>query len=192
MSVSFFFAHSQFDFAGRSQTKIDPDTSLIGVMALRVVARLLVTRRCHGQTMTSASRLKSTFISRPPPFRPVRPMEAFVSSGIASGATNAGLPSAEVESVKVAVLAAGAFGIAMATLAARRKHDVVIYARDAAVVRRPSLPSLIEVIVLTSVLLGRSSRSTRSTAVRASSRSSSCCRPSRRRRQWPTPRATPR
>lgn len=61
-------------------------------------------------------------------------MEAFISSGIASGATNAGLPSAEVESVKVAVLAAGAFGIAMATLAARRKHDVVIYARDAQVV----------------------------------------------------------
>ncbi|KAF4319275.1 hypothetical protein BBO99_00007944 [Phytophthora kernoviae] len=48
-----------------------------------------------------------------------------------SGATFAGIPSAEVEKVKVAVLAAGAFGIAMATLAARRKHDVVLYARDA-------------------------------------------------------------
>ncbi|KAL4169149.1 hypothetical protein KRP22_010074 [Phytophthora ramorum] len=47
----------------------------------------------------------------------------------------AGMPSAEVEKVKVAVLAAGAFGIAMATLAARRKHDVVIYARDAEVVQ---------------------------------------------------------
>lgn len=64
-----------------------------------------------------------------------RRMETFIGSGIASGATNAGLPSAEVESVKVAVLAAGNFGIAMATLAARRKHEVVIYARDQAVVR---------------------------------------------------------
>ncbi|RLN54670.1 hypothetical protein BBJ29_007114 [Phytophthora kernoviae] len=51
-----------------------------------------------------------------------------------SGATFAGIPSAEVEKVKVAVLAAGAFGIAMATLAARRKHDVVLYARDTDVV----------------------------------------------------------
>ncbi|KAJ0401532.1 hypothetical protein ATCC90586_003551 [Pythium insidiosum] len=57
-------------------------------------------------------------------------MEAFSGSGIASGATNAGLPSADVEQVKVAVLAAGAFGMAMATIAARRGHDVVIYARD--------------------------------------------------------------
>jgi glycerol-3-phosphate dehydrogenase (NAD+) len=51
------------------------------------------------------------------------------------GATMAGMPSAEVEKVKVAVLAAGAFGVAMSTLAARRKHDVVLYARDAEVVK---------------------------------------------------------
>ncbi|TYZ61021.1 hypothetical protein PybrP1_009601 [[Pythium] brassicae (nom. inval.)] len=57
-------------------------------------------------------------------------MEAFIGTGIAGGATHAGLPSADVEQVKVAVLAAGAFGMAMATIAARRKHDVVIYARD--------------------------------------------------------------
>ena len=50
------------------------------------------------------------------------------------GATNAGLPSGDVESVKVAVLAAGSFGMAMAVLAARRHHQVVIYARDAATV----------------------------------------------------------
>ncbi|RLN93177.1 hypothetical protein BBJ28_00009581 [Nothophytophthora sp. Chile5] len=50
------------------------------------------------------------------------------------GSTHAGMPSAEVEKVKVAVLAAGSFGVAMATLAARRKHDVVLYARDAATV----------------------------------------------------------
>lgn len=63
-------------------------------------------------------------------------MESFISTGIAGGATHAGLPSADVEQVKVAVLAAGAFGMAMATIAARRKHDVVIYARDQETVRR--------------------------------------------------------
>lgn len=62
-------------------------------------------------------------------------MEAFIGTGIAGGATHAGLPSADVEQVKVAVLAAGAFGMAMATIAARRKHDVVIYARDQETVR---------------------------------------------------------
>ncbi|TMW54937.1 hypothetical protein Poli38472_014871 [Pythium oligandrum] len=62
-------------------------------------------------------------------------MEAFLgSSGVTSGATNAGLPSADVERVKVAVIAAGSFGMAMATIAARRGHDVVIYARDEVVV----------------------------------------------------------
>lgn len=61
-------------------------------------------------------------------------METFIGSGVAGGATNAGLPSAQVESVKVAVLAAGAFGTAMAMLAARRNHQVVIYARDQATV----------------------------------------------------------
>lgn len=63
-------------------------------------------------------------------------MESFISTGVASGATHAGLPSADVEQVKVAVLAAGAFGMAMATIAARRKHDVVIYTRDAEAVSR--------------------------------------------------------
>ncbi|KAF4138057.1 NAD-dependent glycerol-3-phosphate dehydrogenase C-terminus [Phytophthora infestans] len=55
--------------------------------------------------------------------------------GLNNGATMAGMPSAEVEKVKVTVLAAGAFGIAMATLVARRKHDVFLYARDANVVQ---------------------------------------------------------
>lgn len=50
--------------------------------------------------------------------------------GLTGTATNAGLPSADVEQVKVAVLAAGAFGVAMATIAARRNHRVTIYARD--------------------------------------------------------------
>ena len=46
--------------------------------------------------------------------------------------TNAGLPSENHDAVKVAVLGAGAFGTAMATIAARNGHEVVIYARDAA------------------------------------------------------------
>lgn len=58
-------------------------------------------------------------------------MEALFGANLAGGATHAGLPSAEVEKVKVAVLAAGAFGMAMATIAARRGHGVVIYAREA-------------------------------------------------------------
>ncbi|CAI5724846.1 hypothetical protein KXD40_003458 [Peronospora effusa] len=45
------------------------------------------------------------------------------------------MSSDEVVKVKVDVVAAGAFGIAMATLAARRKHDVMIYARDRNVVQ---------------------------------------------------------
>ena len=44
---------------------------------------------------------------------------------------NAGLPTEKHESVKVAVLGAGAFGTAMATIAARQDHKVVIYSRDA-------------------------------------------------------------
>lgn len=49
--------------------------------------------------------------------------------------TNAGLPSETVESIKVAVLAAGSFGMAMSFLAARRNHQVVLYARDPVLVQ---------------------------------------------------------
>ena len=44
---------------------------------------------------------------------------------------NAGLPTEKHESVKVTVLGAGAFGTAMATIAARQDHKVIIYSRDA-------------------------------------------------------------
>jgi glycerol-3-phosphate dehydrogenase (NAD+) len=60
---------------------------------------------------------------------------SMLAGAVTGGATNAGLPSAEVEKIKVAVLAAGSFGMAMAILAARRNHEVVIYARDEATVR---------------------------------------------------------
>ncbi|RHY50960.1 hypothetical protein DYB37_003719 [Aphanomyces astaci] len=49
--------------------------------------------------------------------------------GVAS-ATNAGLPGAFSETVKVAVLGAGNFGTAMAQIAARQGHQVSLYARN--------------------------------------------------------------
>ncbi|RHY29179.1 hypothetical protein DYB32_005368 [Aphanomyces invadans] len=49
--------------------------------------------------------------------------------GVAS-ATNAGLPGAFSETVKVAVLGAGNFGTAMAQIAARQGHHVSLYARN--------------------------------------------------------------
>ncbi|CAK4130389.1 unnamed protein product [Aphanomyces euteiches] len=53
--------------------------------------------------------------------------------GVAS-ATNAGLPGAFNESVKVSVLGAGNFGTAMAQIAARQGHQVSLYARAPEVV----------------------------------------------------------
>ncbi|KAF0698461.1 Aste57867_10921 [Aphanomyces stellatus] len=48
-----------------------------------------------------------------------------------SDATNAGLPSEPIEPVKVGVIGAGNFGTAMAHIAARQHHEVVVYARNA-------------------------------------------------------------
>eukprot|EP00934_Nitzschia_sp_Nitz4_P003061 Nitzschia sp. Nitz4//scaffold32_size149145//51409//52455//NITZ4_002874-RA/size149145-processed-gene-0.92-mRNA-1//1//CDS//3329548054//3051//frame0 len=49
--------------------------------------------------------------------------------------TNAGLPEEYSEVLKIAVLGAGAFGTSMAAVAARRNHDVKLWARDPAQVK---------------------------------------------------------
>ncbi|ETW06485.1 hypothetical protein, variant 3 [Aphanomyces invadans] len=76
----------------------------------------------------TSSTLRSSFASarRSSVFRP-RHMTLHL--GVAS-ATNAGLPGAFSETVKVAVLGAGNFGTAMAQIAARQGHHVSLYARN--------------------------------------------------------------
>ncbi|OQS01340.1 NAD-dependent glycerol-3-phosphate dehydrogenase [Achlya hypogyna] len=62
---------------------------------------------------------------------PYQPSSMTLHLGVSSS-TNAGLPSAFVEPVKIAVLGAGAFGTAMAQIAARQGHQVSFYARNTA------------------------------------------------------------
>ncbi|CAK4678095.1 hypothetical protein LEN26_010271 [Aphanomyces euteiches] len=50
--------------------------------------------------------------------------------GTIASSANAGLPSTNVEQVKVGVIGAGNFGTAMAQIAARQGHQVVLYARN--------------------------------------------------------------